>query len=133
MATLGIPGFTYQVGFYVAVVRKKDERRKLKGTTCKECEIVSVWIMKQSNSLFFFFTTHPILKTFISNSITLISQRRKSRRSCLHVPDTDFCIFLLVLLKISGKLDSHQRRRALKEVIQQMFYFSIKPSIKPCW
>uniref|UniRef100_A0A671UJI1 DNA endonuclease activator Ctp1 C-terminal domain-containing protein n=1 Tax=Sparus aurata TaxID=8175 RepID=A0A671UJI1_SPAAU len=24
---------------HVAVVRKKDERRKLKGTTCKECEV----------------------------------------------------------------------------------------------
>uniref|UniRef100_A0A674PIR3 DNA endonuclease activator Ctp1 C-terminal domain-containing protein n=2 Tax=Takifugu rubripes TaxID=31033 RepID=A0A674PIR3_TAKRU len=24
---------------HVAVIRKKDERRKLKGTTCKECEI----------------------------------------------------------------------------------------------
>lgn len=31
---------------HVAVVRKKDERRKLKGTTCKECEIVSVLILK---------------------------------------------------------------------------------------
>ncbi|TWW71385.1 DNA endonuclease RBBP8 [Takifugu flavidus] len=26
---------------HVAVIRKKDERRKLKGTTCKECEIAS--------------------------------------------------------------------------------------------
>lgn len=27
---------------HVAVIRKKDERRKLKGTTCKECEVVSI-------------------------------------------------------------------------------------------
>lgn len=31
---------------HVAVVRKKDERRKLKGTTCKECETVSILFMK---------------------------------------------------------------------------------------
>lgn len=30
---------------HVAVVRKKDERRKLKGTTCKECEVVSIVCM----------------------------------------------------------------------------------------
>lgn len=28
---------------HVAVIRKKDERRKLKGTTCKECEIASIF------------------------------------------------------------------------------------------
>lgn len=33
----GEPGYAY-----VDVVRKRDERRKLKGHTCKECEIVSV-------------------------------------------------------------------------------------------
>lgn len=34
----------------MAVVRKKDERRKLKGTTCKECDVVSVLITKLSNN-----------------------------------------------------------------------------------
>lgn len=39
---------------HMAVIRKKDERRKLKGTTCKECEIVSIVIIKPSNADMFF-------------------------------------------------------------------------------
>lgn len=38
----------------MAVVRKKDERRKLKGTTCKECDVVSVLITKLSNNDMFY-------------------------------------------------------------------------------
>ncbi|KAF3836093.1 hypothetical protein F7725_028651 [Dissostichus mawsoni] len=39
---------------HMAVVRKKDERRKLKGTTCKECDVVSVLITKLSNNDMFY-------------------------------------------------------------------------------
>lgn len=35
---------------HMAVVRKKDERRKLKGTTCKECELVSILTIKPANA-----------------------------------------------------------------------------------
>ncbi|XP_041817896.1 DNA endonuclease RBBP8 isoform X2 [Chelmon rostratus] len=42
---------------HVAVIRKKDERRKLKGTTCKECEVVSILITKLTC-----FITDPMLR-----------------------------------------------------------------------
>lgn len=34
---------------HMAVIRKKDERQKLKATTCKECEIVSIIVIKPRN------------------------------------------------------------------------------------
>lgn len=112
----------YPTFAHVAVIRKKDERRKLKGTTCKECEVVSVSV-KEAKKLIIL---RSFCKTLVfPNSITLISRRRRKRRSCLHVPGTDFCTFLPALLKTSGKLDSRQRRHASKEVI--LPFFCIEP------
>ncbi|CAF98819.1 unnamed protein product, partial [Tetraodon nigroviridis] len=76
---------------HMAVIRKKDERKKLKGATCKECEV---------------YYAH-------------LPEEEKRRRSCLHVPDTDFCMFLLLLQNTSGRWVSHRLRRASEEVIPQ--------------
>ena len=36
---------------HIAVIRKKDERQKLKGSTCKECDIVSVCLFTRHSTV----------------------------------------------------------------------------------
>lgn len=105
---------------------KKTEGNYVQGMWNCKCFDPEVSLTFLSLALFYF-----IFLKLLFHSITLTSQRRKNRRSCLHVPGIDFCMSHLLHLKISGKSDSRQRRHALKEVIfffvvVFLFYFLVK-------
>lgn len=102
---------------HVAVIRKKDERQKLQGTTCKECEAVSVSdksgkIIIKENEIKR--TAHR--RSLLPDSITRTSPTKRSRRSCLRAPGTDSSTCLPARRKTSGRSASRPRRRASTEV-----------------
>lgn len=97
---------------HVAVIRKKDERQKLQGATCKECEAVSVCFGEEKKK-------PPREKQVFllpSVSITRTSLTKRSRRSCRPAPGTGSSTCLPARRRTSGRWASRPRRPASTEV-----------------